>query len=269
MLMTFGMRFLSLGILGLFTALASVDAATPLYTFDGTSAPTTQGWATSASATHVIGSSYNDGGTNVWRIYDPGTAAGGGTLANLNYSATLNAALKDSVMTSGWELSASVKVPDSDPTSGEAWVLGSNTWVGFIANNAAAGNRQLWALQWGRDASGNTIVSAYGASGSLTLTPGYHDYSIVYDPLTSLATIRIDGEVWKTYSGGPIAGTGSNQVYWGDNNSQPALQPERSAYYASVQFSQTTAVPEPSRALLVLLACGFITLARRRRTTDV
>lgn len=264
MLMGIDMRFFALSTLGLFACLAPVKASTPLYTFDGSSAPTTQGWSTSASATHVIGSSFNDNGTDVWRIYDPGTAAGGGTLANLNYSATLGAALKDSVMASGWELSATVKIPDTDPTSGEAWALGSNTWVGFIANNTAAGNRQLWALQWGRDANGNAIVSAYGASGSLTLSPGYHDYSVVYDSLTSLATISIDGEVWKTYSGGAIAGTGSNQVYWGDNNSQAVVQPERAAYYASVQFAQTTAVPEPSRALLVILACALATRVRRR-----
>lgn len=265
MLMTSGMRFLSLSIFGMFACLAPVDAATTLFTFDGSSAPTTQGWSTSSSATHVIGSSYNDNGTNVWRIYDPGTAAGGGTLANLNYATTLNTTLKDSVMASGWELSATLKIPETDPTSSVAWALGSNTWVGFIANNAAAGNRQLWALQWGRDASGNAIVSAYGTSGSLTLAPGYHDYSIVYDPLTSLASIFIDGEFWKTYGGGPIAGTGSNQVYWGDNSSQAVSQPERSAYYASVEFTMNTAaVPEPSRLLLITLTGLFFGMRRRR-----
>lgn len=265
--MTPGMRFLSLCIGGVLAFLPTLEAATPLFTFTGATgtAPTTQGWGTSSSATHVIGSSYDDGGTSVWRIYDPGTAAGGGTLANLNYSASLGAALKDSVMESGWELTATVKVPDADPTASTAWALGSNTWVGFIANNATTGNRQLWALQWGRDAEGNTLVSAYGASGSLTLTPGYHDYSIVYDPLTSLATISIDGEVWKTYTAGAITGTGSNQVYWGDNSSQAAAQPERSAYYASVQFSQTTAVPEPSRGLL-LVGAGVLSLVLRRRS---
>lgn len=261
-----GMRSLPLLLsLALLSYLPAAQASTPLFSFEGSAAPNTQGW-TSGGTTNVIGSTYNDNGTSVWRIYDPGTAAVPGTLSNLTYAATLGAALKDSVMSSGWELSATIKVPEADPTTGEAWGNGSNTWVGFIANNAATGNRQLWALQWGRDAQGNTLLSSYGVSGTLVLTPGYHDYSIVYDPLTALATISVDGEVWRsTYAGGPIAGTGTNQVYWGDNNSQPSAQPARSAYYAAVNFAvTTTTVPEPSR-LVLLLAAGCIWVTYRKR----
>lgn len=229
-------------------------ASTVLLTHQGSTDPTTEGWGKTATTT-VVGEAYNDDGREVWRVYDPGLSSGG---TNLTYSTSLTVAEVASVMETGWELSATLSIPTTDPTEDVAWANGSNTWVGFIMNETAS-NRRLWALTFGRSASGDTLVSAYGVSGTLTLAPGYHDYSLVYDPITALVSISVDGELWKTYGGGSLSGNGTQLVYWGDNFGQSASQPERSAYYESVQF---TSAPEPSR--LLLLGLGMMALWGRR-----
>lgn len=232
------------------------SASTVLFSHVGSTNPTSQGWSRTTTTT-VVGEAYNDNGREVWRVYDPGYASGG---TNLSYSATLNASLLGSVMEAGWELSSTLSVPVDDPADTIARAAGSNIWVGFIANESGGG-RRIWALMFGRTDTGETLVSTYGGGSSLTLDPGYHSYSIQYDPITTLATVRIDGEVWKTYSGATLAGSGSNQVYWGDNSGQTTVVPPRSAYYESVTFS---IAPEPGRALLLGLGALVATCRRRR-----
>lgn len=236
-------------------------ASTVLFSHSGSTNPSTEGW-NRTSTTTVEAGAYTDNGHEVWRVYDPGLAAGSGVYTNLTYVASLNAALKDSVIESGWQLSATLSMPTDDPNDSIAWSNGSNTWVGFIVNDGDTGNRRAWALTFGRDVDGKTLLSAYGSGGALTLDPGYHDYSMLYDPLTSLATITVDGEVWKTYTGGVISGTGTNQVYWGDNNGQSATQTPRAAYYESIELS---IAPEPSRLAFLLLGAAGLCTARRRR----
>lgn len=235
----------------------AAHSATVLFSHTGSNNPATEGWSRSTSTTTVIGEAYNDNGTPVWRITDPGGSSGG---TNLYYITTLNASSLNTVMTSGWELSATISVPNDYPTSGEAWGVDSNIWLGFAATEGAG--RRYWALTFGRDASGNTRVTAAGSATTKTLTPGYHDYSLVYDPVTARVTISIDGEVWQTSNNGATASAGTNMLYWGDNNGQSSIIPKRSAYYESVQFSIGVA-PEPSR--LLLLAAGAMMVCGRRK----
>lgn len=248
---------LSLGLaLGLASSVAS--GATVLFSHSGSADPTTEGWSRSMSTSTVTGSAYDDGGTQVWKIYDPGNSTGG---TGLYYSAAMNSTLLATAMSSGWELSATISLPTDDPNSDVAWVTNGNTWLGFIANESP-GVRRYWGLIFGRAANGDTIVSVNGVSGSKTLAPGYHDYSMVYDPLTALVSVYVDGEVWKTDYTGLTTGAGSNSVYWGDNSAQTSAITPRSAYYESVQFA---IAPEPSRLLLlgvgILLGC----VRRQRR----
>jgi hypothetical protein len=258
--MTHGMRLLPV-LLSLACFPLGAAASTVLFSYTGGSAPSTQGWGGTSTST-VVGEAFNDNGRQVWRVYDPGLAAvSGSVITNRTYAATLNEAQKNSVIDQGWELSATISIPTNDPASGSVIGVSSNIWVGFIANEEAG--RRLWALQWGRAANGDTLVSAYGVSGTLTLAPGYHDYSLLYDPLTELVTISVDGEVWKTYSGGLLTGSGSNQVYWGDNNGQSVVQDPRAAYYESVTFS--TNIPEPSRMLLIVMGSMGLIWQRKRR----
>lgn len=234
-------------------------ASTVLLTHQGSTNPTTEGW-TRTTTTTVVGSAYNDNGREVWRVYDPGLSSGG---TNLAYASSLSVAEVASVMETGWQLSATLSIPTSDPSENVAWANGGNTWVGLLINETPT-TRRIWALTFGRSATGETLVGTYGASGSLTLPAGYHDYSMVYDPITALVSISVDGELWKTYAGGALSGNSTPQVYWGDNLGQSATQDPRSAYFESVQFSS---VPEPSR--LVFLALGLLALGGRRRRKRV
>lgn len=236
----------------------AAHSATVLFSHNGSADPATEGWNRSTTTTTVTGTAYDDDGTAVWKVTDPGNSTGG---TSLYYHAAMNATVLSTAMTSGWELSATLSIPTDDPTSGVAWTTTGNTWLGFIANESA-GVRRYWALIFGRAANGDTLVAANGFGTARTLSPGYHDYSLVYDPVTTQVTISIDGEVWQTGYTGSTTGAGSNTVYWGDNSGQTAVIPPRSTYYESVQFS-IGAAPEPSR--FFLLASGLFTLQFRRR----
>lgn len=239
----------------LFIPLGSA-ASTILFSHSGSANPTTEGWSRT-STSNVVASAYNDNGREVWRVYDAGLTT---SANNLNYSASLNAAAVASVMDSGWELSATLSVPVDDPDHSIAMAAGSNIWIGFIINGSAT-TRRAWAFMFGRAENGDTLVSTYGSGSAVTLSPGYHDYSMVYDPATALVTVSIDGEFWKTYAGSSSSGNSTQQVYWGDNSGQTVTQPGRAVYYESVQFA---AVPEPSRALLAGLGIAFLGFRRRR-----
>lgn len=236
----------------------AAHSATVLFSHTGSNNPTTEGWTRSLTTSTVTGEAYNDNGTPVWKITDPGQSSGG---TNLYYQASMNATVLSNALTAGWELSATISIPTDDPTSGVAWSADSNIWLGFIGTDPGGG-RRYWALQFGRDATGSTRVAATGFGTSKTLAPGYHDYSLAYDPATAQVTISIDGEVWQTGYAGVTAGAGSSIIYWGDNNGQSTAIPPRSAYFESVQFS-VGLVPEPSR--LLLLAAGAVMACGRRK----
>jgi hypothetical protein len=231
-------------------------ASTILLSHSGSNNPTTEGWSRPANS-NVVAEAYNDNGREVWRVYDAGVSTSNN---NLSYSSTLNDAAVASVMDSGWELSATLSVPGDDPDHSIAMAAGSNIWVGFIINESPT-NRRAWALMFGRAANGDTLVSTYGSGTARTLSPGYHDYSMVYDPVTALVTVSIDDEVWKTYAGGSLANNSTQQVYWGDNSGQTVTQPGRAAYYESIQFSS---VPEPSRMLYMGFGIALLGVRRRR-----
>lgn len=244
-------------LIAVLTTPAGAWASTLLYSHTGAANPTTEGWIRTSTTT-VVAEAFDDDGRDVWRVYDPGLSSGG---TSLTYAAVMNATLASATMASGWDLSATLSIPTDDPSIGSAIGTDSNAWVGLIVNETPT-NRRAWALMFGRAANGDTLVAAYGVSGTRTLSPGYHDYSLIYDPVTALATITIDGEVWKTYAGSSIAGNGTQQVYWGDNNGQSTIIPPRTVYYESIQFST---VPEPSRMLLIGLGVIPSILRRKRR----
>ena len=258
------MKILSV-VLSLACLSMSAKASTVLLSYSAGAAdptPSAQGWGGTGTST-VTGQAFDDNGRQVWRVYDPGLAAvSGSVVTNRTYGRTITEAMKNSVMDQGWELSATLSIPTDDPAGGNVIGVSSNIWVGFIANEETG--RRLWALQWGRAANGDTLVSAYGVSGTLTLSPGYHDYSMLYDPLTELVSIYVDGEFWKTYNGGVLTGSGTNQIYWGDNNGQSTVQDPRAAYYESVTFSAMT-IPEPSRMLLMVIGSLSLIWHRKRR----
>jgi hypothetical protein len=248
---------LSLG-LALWLAPLTASAATVLFSHQGSTDPTTEGWTRNYTTTTVVGSAYDDDGTPVWKVYDPGNSTGG---TGLYYSATMNSTVLDTAMTSGWELSATISIPTDDPNSNIAWPTNGNTWLGIIVNESP-GVRRYWGLIFGRAANGDTTVAINGYVGgaSKTLAPGYYDYSMVYDPVTQLVSVYVDGELWKSDFTGLTTGTGSNSVYWGDNSAQSSAITPRSAYYESVQF---TIAPEPSR--LMFIGLGLLVLGGRRR----
>lgn len=249
-------RYLWLALFLAFFLLRSAHGSTLLFSHQGAANPTTQGWT--FSGTVQTGAVVNDqeSGIDAWRVYEQG-----GTNAG-TYNKTLTTTQLSDALSTGWTLDATIRYvpPDDliklDPTN--------NAWCTLLIDEGVAGKRDLYGLYFGNDAEGNTDVRLFGASQAFKVTPGYHDYQLIWDPSTSLASFYIDGELkLEGYGGGTIDNTGTSRVYWGDNTTTNAAV-GRGAHYSYVGLTIGTAViPEPNRMCLFVMGAG--TLLRRRR----
>lgn len=250
----------------------SLYAATVLHVeHNGSANPITQGFsAGSPSTTNIQLGPITVGGVEAWRIMDPGIAPGGKSNSN-NYSKTFDDNALLALMTHGWSMKATVSVPVADPTTNTAWAVGSQMWVGGyykhaaspdLGSIAASTQRMAWGLMLGRNASNQTVVGLHGYSAAqTTLAPGFHDYELIYNPVTKKANVYIDGAFWTEYAGAVSTTGTSNMFYWGDNNNQSvATNNPMAAYYSHVSY---TIAPEPSMAVLSL--AGFASLLLRRK----
>ena len=253
----FGLRHcLAAGLFVLTINCAS--AATLLFSHEGSTNPTTEGWTTSGSS--VKSAVINDLGTgvNAWSVYDPGGAGNSGT-----YTRTLTSTQVSDAVLTGWTLDATIRYVPPDPLIATAAT--TNSWCTVMMDEGITDRRTLYGLYFGNNAAGDTLVRPYGVATTFTVAAGYHDYQIIWDPETANASIYIDGELKLSgYEGGGIDYTAASRVYWGDNTTT-ALTEGRGANYAYVGLTTgTAAIPEPNRICFMMLAAGTLLLRRRR-----
>lgn len=219
------------------------------------------GWNLATANTNVTGTAILDDQRTVWQTYDPGLA----TTSPQNhqyYSKVVSAAEHQAMMTLGWKMSAIVEIPEDEPTTGIAWGNDRHQWVAYIHQNPGNTSRTLYGLMFGRDVNGNATLQIYGASGTKVVGKGYHEYSMIYDPSTGNTGVYIDGEFWKNVTGGNLAGSGSQMIYWGDNNNQPSAVEPRITNYDHIELG---IVPEPRSLWLCGSGIFGMLLATRRR----
>ncbi len=238
---------------------SGLQAATLLFSHQGANNPTSEGWT--FSGTVETGPVTNDleTGLDAWRVYEQG----GGVAHAGTYNKTLTSTQLSDALLTGWTLDATIRYVAPDPLV--ALSPNNNAWCTFLVDEGVAGKRDLYGLFFGNDAQGNTQVRLYSTGATYTLAPGYHDYKIVWDPLTQLASFFIDGELKVSdYGGSTIDNPGTSRVYWGDNTTT-IVNDGRGAHYAYVGLSVGPAsVPEPGRSLLLVVALGSCLALRRR-----
>lgn len=246
-------------------AMQQADAATTIvsYTANSGAGPINPPWSSSGTNTYVQAQILETSGELAWRISDPGTAAVTGTTANRWYKHSVTGEPRGAMTQQGWEATMRLKIPDllEDPSTA-TWSRNSNTWLSISMLNATAGN-STYALMFGRNASGVASVQGYQNAGVKSLSSGFHDYKILYDPSvsTTTAAVYIDGEFWQNITPSTNPTGTSAEIVWGDNLSQSSASEARTAYYANVALA---IIPEPSRGLLMLISLSFLTLRRRR-----
>lgn len=247
----------------------SVTAATVIASYSGGGDPTTTypvgtlRWRkeTHSKPTNVESISSTIDGRNVMAILDPAISVLGNS-NNTYFNASLSAATVADLMTTGWDLVYSVKIPSLAEVPGGAWTRNGSAVVGFYYKNPyVADQRIAWSMAMGRTASGQTEVSFGGTT--FTLSSDFHEYRWAYRD--GLVTFFIDGEAKvSSFAGTATTSTsGLNLLYWGDNSddSTPPAYGSRVTYYESIQLIQ---VPEPSRTIVALMGCTVL-CARRRR----
>lgn len=248
----------------LFVMVASAaPAATLLFSHQGATNPTSEGWTTSGASTKSAVLNDLGTGTDAWSVYDPGGAAISGT-----YTRTFTTTQVSEAVTSGWTLDATIRYVPPDPLI--ATTPSNNAWCTVMMDEGITDRRTLYGVYFGNNAAGETLVRLYNSSTSYTVSAGYHDYQLVWNPETANASFFIDGELKLTgYEGGGIDYTAASRVYWGDNTSTALAEGQgRGANYAYVGLTVGTAtsmVPEPSRMVLLLLA-SLVGVMRRRRS---
>ncbi len=228
----------------------SIYAGIVNFNHTGSSDPTSEGWV--GGTTGVVGP-VNDGGVDAWSINDNTTTAGSG------YSAALTAADFAILNTEGWTMSANMRM-----VSGIAG--GKSPFLMSFRNGTRS-----YDFLWGLDSNNNQYVQASTGrnlsfftsfSGPLlTLSSGYHQFDMVYDPLSTTVDVFVDDiEVFSNVSGWSLA---QSVMLWGGGGSQPTGQ----ANFASVGFqSNEAAVPEASTCALVLTGLIGLGVVRRKRT---
>lgn len=222
-----------------------------LFTHQGATDPTTEGWSAFVTGGSSVGPVINDLGLGIdaWFTDDNSTASPSAA----GYQIALSTAQGNEVNTAGWSLKATLRLVDiPDPALG-------------IALQYADGLGTQYTVRLGSDAAGDPIVQLFdGAPITLTgLGSGYHEYNLDFDAVAGEAALFVDGSlVFSGYQG--ISNTPVNDVYFGTAGSPLTGQ----ANFASVSFrSKMQSVPEPtSLALLSVGACvAGLGAARRRR----
>lgn len=238
----------------LFFGLVSAQSATTLASYVGTSAPSMQGWGvTQPSGSTILTSQVVEDGRNAWRVEDPGVTT---SARHLYYSKTVTVGQTDLMFSQGWEMSVTLKIPE---TAGLGdWARDRGITIGFT--HSIPGDRRFYSLIFGRDAAGSTSVSIYGsAAAAKFLSPGFHKYTVRYLPGDTAASVYIDGAYWETMQGGLLGSVGTSTILWGDNYS--GNTPQRIAFYESVALA---IIPEPSKALLGVFGVMGLIMRRKR-----
>jgi hypothetical protein len=223
---------------GLQTATADVIVAQ----HSGMTNPTTEGWAKVDVGSGAVCAGYDDGGTLMWEVSS--THANGSMYVQDASTAELS-----DMQTYGWNMVASVKVPEYSKTPDYSRAI--------IVDD---GIRDYY-LKFGTDTADQRVQWEGGANaGFATLTGGYayHTYEIRVAPGAGSASVYADGNLlvsgWTGYNTGE-----AHNVFFGNVGSSAGT-----CDFAHVTL--TYAVPEPSAVMLLISGLlGLLCYAWRRR----
>lgn len=245
---------LTVGVLGLFVSSSAHAGLIVAHT--GSADPTTEGWTASVGpGGGVSAGSINDGGTPAWFVDDNSTADG----SILIYSAAVSAPDIAAGSANGWTLTVILRVPSDENLD----IHGSP----FIAYRDGVTS---WEMNFGLDASGNTVVQLEDSFTPISVGPThtlpghdtYNQFDLVYDPSAGTADLFVNGtEVLSNFDGAPLA---QSAVLWGAGRSPDSGQ----GNFNYVAFTTNAApVPEPSSIAAWLIAgVAAITLRRCRKS---
>jgi hypothetical protein len=172
------------------------------------------------------------------------------------YFKNLTQSTTDDLYTQGWRFDVTLRVVDAP----DAPDFGITTFFDYGDDPTNNNNTRRFGMQYGSDTNGNAIVTLFGGTGSVTLNTGnvYNDYSLVYDPNTSTASLFINGSsTASATSTGQVSDFGSplNRVIWGNLNQNGT---------GNYNLVSLAAVPEPASAVLIGLG-SMLMLSRCRR----
>jgi hypothetical protein len=202
----------------------------------------TQNWTANADGASPF-QAVTDGGTSAWQVADQ-------TGNNFYRFDSIDASDITAGNTYGWTLKAIVRMPTSSVTDLTVsprvlFADGSNIWnMAFWVDSGKP------AVQVTHGSSTETYTLSSAADNS-----DFHTYELRYDPVSTKATLWIDGDDKITgLDGGSSAPT---QVFFGESAS--SADSARTTNYNLVEWS---VVPEPSA--VVLLLAGLISLLAMR-----
>lgn len=188
-----------------------------------------------------------------WNINTTSTTPGN----DHSYRVTPTVADVQSGYALGWNLTTVVELPTiASPNNAKS--------VSYVSGDGSFGsNSRVWRMDFGTDGSGNAIVQLATPTGSLSYSVGsggYHQYSLVYDPLTTSASLFVDSSLTPAltgYTGRDVGAVGFASVGFGDQ----AGSFTGNATYQVVSL----VIPEPSCVGAMALASAVLVGGGRRK----
>ena len=234
----------------------SVSHADILYSHQGLSDPTSEGFTEVSVGLSDAGPLANDLGFNSWRI------TGAGLDSQLGYTIGLTASDVSQIANNGFVLSMNARVIQNFAPFHQA-----NSPVAIAGANVSFNNTRF-EMSLGINSDGNTVVvlptgiDAGGPGGSINAPgpfwtlPGndYHLYELRFDPNSTTADFFIDGNLTSSGYGGHTSFASVDRFAF-------AAYSGGQGNFNSVAIS---AVPEPSTMGLFLVGLPVLALRRRR-----
>ncbi|MEI9962517.1 MAG: PEP-CTERM sorting domain-containing protein [Limisphaerales bacterium] len=145
------------------------------------------------------------------------------------------------------------------------WVLSLTLRIGQPVNPGGSGifaslvtGTEYFLLNFGASANGDPVIQAGSSQYNLNgIGDGYHNYQLMYDGNTDLASLWVDGTEWLTSIQGSANPT-SASLAWGEGQHGAS-----GSIYANWNEVALYTVPEPSPLSLIFLGSGILIYVRR------
>ncbi|NLX24325.1 MAG: hypothetical protein GXY55_21975 [Phycisphaerae bacterium] len=233
------MRNLVLVSIGLACLVAGSSHAGVLAEHSGSADPATE-LGLAASGDTGNGWAVDDGGVAAWAIVDNSTSP-------LTYQHAMTASELADAAAYGWSVTASLKLLDVNKPYNDSVMIYARI------------NDLRHVVQFSTDDAAVPTVRIHGSNGWVNEytvgSAGYHEYKLIYDPVSDSSDFFVDGIERLTNI--PIDhDDGTNYVYFG---SALAGDTGQGAYYSAFELAT---IPEPLTA--AFLALGGLALVRKR-----